>query len=57
MNEFFNVAAAQYLDAVACFFDIDPAKILSYGDWFSALEQVLEDDKISAMPGKYLKKF
>ncbi|XP_076803246.1 uncharacterized protein LOC143447174 isoform X2 [Clavelina lepadiformis] len=50
VSKVMNLSAAQYLDAVACFFDIDPAKILSYGDWFSALEQVLEDDKISAMP-------
>jgi len=41
------------LDAVACFFDIDSSKIQSYGDWFNALETVLKNDKLAAMPGIY----
>nr|CAB3222742.1 zinc finger protein ArfGAP-1 [Phallusia mammillata] len=45
-----NLTASQYLDAVACYFDIDAGKILSYGDWLNALEQVLKTDKIAAMP-------
>nr|NP_001121596.1 zinc finger protein Ci-ArfGAP-1 [Ciona intestinalis]FAA00081.1 TPA: zinc finger protein [Ciona intestinalis] len=50
VSEVMNLTATQYLDAVACFFDIDASKIQSYADWVTALELVLKTDKISAMP-------
>jgi len=55
---FFTVvsfAASQYIDAIACFLDVDQSHILSNGDWVGAVEQVLKTDKIAAMPGKSVK--
>lgn len=55
LSEVMNLNASQYLDAVACYFDIDSSKIQSYGDWFNALETVLKADKLAALPEDFAK--
>lgn len=51
---FLVLLGAQYLEALAQFFEMDVSKMHGYDDWNSALEQVLKMDKLAYLAGMML---